>query len=469
MSDELQLLYNWIDGHRDDLVQALCGVLRIPSVQQPAAGPDAPYGLPVREALDYTLDVCRDLGFRVEDFGGHAAHAEFGEGKEMVAAIGHLDVVPEGAGWTYPPYGAEIHDGYIYARGAEDDKGPTYAALFAAKALMDCALPLDRRVRIIFGCNEESGFGCVRHYWEVAQQEKPAYAFTPDACFPLVYAEKGIANATISNGVSRVEGDLRLQSASGGLRANMVPEHAEALLEGTPDALLAALQKLQEYWDRNVTATLEGKSLRVSARGKSAHGSSPHEGDNAIVRLARVLRNLDLPGERGWLDWVVRTGDAGGTGLGIEGRDEVAGRLTCNLGTLERRDFMVRIVYNIRYPVTWTSDTVSERIRKGLEKTGWRLDDLSDSRPLYVPLDREPARTLLHVYRLETGDGQSEPRTMGGGTYARAIPNALAYGASFPDSADGPAHEPNERIAIDTLVRAAKIYAHALYALANLP
>ncbi len=469
MSDEIQLLHTWIDEHRDEMVEALQGVLRIPSLQEPPAGPNAPYGKPVREALDYTLDLCRRLGFSVEDVDGHAAHAEFGEGAEMVAAIGHLDVVPEGGGWTHPPYGAEIHDGYIYARGAEDDKGPAYAALFAAKAIMECGLPLSRRVRIIFGCNEESGFGCVRHYWEVAKKEKPAYAFTPDACFPLIYAEKGIANAAISKAVASTDAALTLRCASGGLRSNMVPEGAEAVIEGKPEALLEALSTLQGHWDKNVGVTVEAGALRITARGKSAHGSAPQEGDNAIVRLARALRLLDLPAEKEWLDWVIRTGDAGGSGLGIEGHDSVAGPLTCNLGILEREGASVRIVYNIRYPVTWSADELPSRITPTVEKAGWTLDSLSDSRPLHVPLDQEPAKTLLSVYRMETGDGKSEPRTMGGGTYARAIPHALAYGISFPGGGDGPAHEPDERLSIETYVRGAKIFAHALYALANLP
>ena len=94
----------------------------------------------------------------------------------------------------HEPYGAELVDGYIYARGSSDDKGPMYAVLFAAKAILDCGLPLKRRVRVIFfGCNEESGFGCVNHYFNVAKEERPRYAFTPDASFPLIYAEKGIA------------------------------------------------------------------------------------------------------------------------------------------------------------------------------------------------------------------------------------------------------------------------------------
>ena len=163
MSDEIGMLHRWVDDHREEIVEGLRGCLRIPSTEEPPAGPNAPYGQPVRDALDYTLNLCRSLGFQVKDVGGHAMHAEFGQGDEMIAAFGHLDLVPAGDGWNYPEFGAEVADGFIYARGASDDKGPTFSALYGAKALMDSGLPLSRRVRVIFGCIEEIGLGCVKH------------------------------------------------------------------------------------------------------------------------------------------------------------------------------------------------------------------------------------------------------------------------------------------------------------------
>jgi succinyl-diaminopimelate desuccinylase len=128
----------------------------------------------------------------------------------------------------------------------------------------------------------------------------------------------------------------------------------------------------------------------------------------------------------------------------------------------------VKLTCNVRYPVTWKFDDLRSRLDPVIEKAGWALADHHDSKPLYVPLDQEPAQTLLRVYQQETGDTETKPYTMGGGTYARATPNAICFGASFPNGSDGPAHEPDERLAIDTLLRAAKIYAHALYELANL-
>lgn len=464
---DIARLHAWIDAHQDEIVESLRGVLRIPSVEGPAE-PGAPFGAVVRQALDYTLQLSARLAFRTRDVDGYAGHAEFGAGDEMVAAIGHLDIVPEGDGWSHPPYGAEIAEGQIFARGAADDKGPTYAALFGAKALMDAGLPLRRRVRVIFGCDEESGFGCVKHYWEVAREERPVYAFTPDAGFPLVYAEKGITDLVLEKAVPAGSAALRILRFEGGRRPNMVPDFAEASLAGTPEALYAASVALAKHWDRNISWTPAVDGIRVRAAGKSAHGSRPTNGDNAVARLARALRDLDLGEAGNWLGFVDASTDPTGGALGIAGEDDVAGPLTCNLGIasfVEGRP--VRITYNIRYPVTWTLDEVIERSRPVREAQGWSLAEQRNQPPLHVALDQEPVATLMRVYQEETGDTVSEPRTMGGGTYARATPHAVAYGAGFPGVFDGPAHEPDERLHISTLLDAAKIYAHALYALAR--
>ena len=464
----IQKLHAWIDTHQDEIVSALQGVLRIPSLKAPSVGTNAPYGQPLREALDYTLTLCDQLGFRTRDFDGYAGHAEFGEGSEYVGALGHLDVVPEGDGWNFPPYGATLDNGFIYARGSADDKGPTFAALFAAKALLDSGLPLKRRIRLIFGCDEESGFGCVKHYFEVANEERPVVGFTPDAGFPLIYAEKGIANLILEKQLPGGDFPLRIERASGGQRPNMVPDHAEAHLTGTSDALAEAARILGKYWDKNVTFDQTGTGITVHAYGKSAHGSTPINGDNAVARLAKALAELPLPEADIWLNWVIKTVDTTGTLLGIAHTDDVAGPLACNLGILEYTpENRVRLTYNVRYPVTWNIEALTESSRSLLEKEGWTLAEVQDQPPLYVPLDQEPVATLLRIYQEETGDTTTKPYTMGGGTYARATPFTVAFGASFPGSTDGPAHEIDERIAVDTILRAAKIYAHAFYELAK--
>ncbi len=459
-------MHQWIDTHMDEIVVALQGVLKIPSVKAQSS-PGAPFGKSVREALDYTLALSTKLGFRTRCIDGYAGDAEFGEGAEYVGVLGHLDVVPEGDGWQYPPYGATLESGYIYSRGSEDDKGPTYAALFAAKALMETGITLRRRVRIIFGCDEESGFGCVHHYFETAREERPAVGFTPDANFPLIYAEKGIANLVLTRSIQSDSTFLHVERASGGLRPNMVPDKAEAFLSGSKEQLDEAEAVLKRFWDRNVTVESTPHGLLVTAIGKNAHGATPEIGDNAVARLAKALLTADLPNDRSWLQWLADSVDTEGKKLGIAYVEEVTGPLSSNLGILSYSGGHCAVTYNVRYPVKWTIEDVTNRVQPTITAAGWSLGEVHNQAPLYVPLDQEPVATLLRVYREETGDMASDPLTTGGGTYARATPFVVAFGPSLPGSSDGPAHQPDERIAIESIRTAAKIYARALYELAR--
>jgi succinyl-diaminopimelate desuccinylase len=466
-ADAVQTLHNWIDQHSEELVTALQGALRIPSLQsEPEEG--APFGTQCLAALEYTLGVGKSLGFAVHNDSGYAGHLEFGAGTDMIAALGHLDVVPEGDGWNFPPYGAEIHNGYIYARGASDDKGPTFAALFAAAAILKGGLPVKRRVRVVLGCNEESGFECVKHYWETANNERPVAAFTPDSRFPLIYAEKGIAGIELEKQLQPAENGLTVTAIHGGRRPNMVPDSTSATLTGSPDVLEASFLQLRDFWDKNVVSEIVGEELIITAGGKSAHAARPEGGDNAIARLARAIASLRVKEWASALDWINRSSNTNGSVLGIAHSDDVAGPLTSNLGLIAMtNENKIKLTYNIRYPVTWSFDLLLQNLNPVISAAGWDLVSTDDSPPLYVPQDKEPVKTLLRVYREETGDYDSEPGTMGGGTYARATPYTVAYGAAFPGGTDGPAHEPNERIAIESLIKAAKIYAHALYALAT--
>jgi succinyl-diaminopimelate desuccinylase len=141
---------------KDEIITSVQAALRIRSVGEDEKD-GMPFGEGIQKALEHCLELSQTLGFKTVNVDNMIGYAEYGEGDEMVAVLGHLDVVPEGGGWTYPPYAAEIHDGKIYGRGATDDKGPTIGALYALKAIKDLRLPLKRRVRIMFGLNEEAG------------------------------------------------------------------------------------------------------------------------------------------------------------------------------------------------------------------------------------------------------------------------------------------------------------------------
>ena len=160
MSDRMAAAHAWLKDHEEDLVNDLRELLKIPSLEAEAA-PNAPFGLENRRALDFMLAKAKERGLSTYDLEGYCGWGEFGQGDKMVMVLGHLDVVPIGPGWKHEPFGAEIDEGYIYARGAADDKGPTVASFYAALALMHTKPELACRVRLVFGCNEESGFGCV--------------------------------------------------------------------------------------------------------------------------------------------------------------------------------------------------------------------------------------------------------------------------------------------------------------------
>ncbi len=110
---------------------------------------EEPFGPGIAQALDFLLNKGKNDGFSVKNVDGYAGHIEAGEGKDLLGILCHVDVVPEGDGWSVDPYGGEIKDGKIFARGAIDDKGPTMAAYYAMKIVKDLGLPLSKRVRMI--------------------------------------------------------------------------------------------------------------------------------------------------------------------------------------------------------------------------------------------------------------------------------------------------------------------------------
>ncbi|MES2459301.1 MAG: Sapep family Mn(2+)-dependent dipeptidase [Armatimonadota bacterium] len=467
----------WVDAHESDILTHTQAILRVPSVKETAEAEDgAPFGRAVADALVQTLALCDDLGMKTENFDGYAGHAEFGDGEEIVGMLGHLDVVPTGEGWTKDPWGAEISEGYIWGRGTSDDKGPTFAALFGAKAVMDlCAaegITLSRKIRLIFGCDEESGWDCMKHYFGPAGQVKPTVAFTPDAYFPLVYAEKGSFTAVVTRSVPESSSALiRVAWLDSGLRPNMVPRDASALLVGVPEGLEMVEPVLAAMPGITVETTAEG--LLVRALGKSAHGSTPQQGDNAAVKLMRALTSQisvfdDLASsDFEWMSDLAGRGAPDGSAVGIAGSDDITGALTINLGVVSCRDGLISATFNVRYPATWDGDDTTGRLKRSVAETGWEVAKLSHTPPLYVPQDQEPVKTLLRVYREQTGDYTTPPMTIGGRTYATSVaPVGVAYGASMPGDEDC-AHQADERLLVERLLQCAKIYGHALYELAK--
>ncbi|HEU4965613.1 MAG TPA: dipeptidase PepV [Bacilli bacterium] len=461
------LFDKWVDDNRNEIIEKTQGVLRIDSVGQPASGDNQPFGTGCAEALDYVLNLGREMGCEVKNVDGYAGHIEYGEGDDYIAVVAHLDVVPVGPGWSHPPFGAEIHDGKIYARGAIDDKGPGMAGLFALKAVKESGLPLSKKVRVIFGVDEESNWRCMEHYFQ--KEPLPAAGFTPDAEFPLIYAEKGILcfNA-IRPRKNSDSATVVVRELTGGSRVNMVPDICQVTLEvrqGEANTVAEQLRQSAESHNTQAEVEVNGNEIALRVNGVSAHGAMPHVGVNAIVKAGELLAELDTADRDLW-NWLAEI-DTEGERVGVKLHCDVTGPLTCNLGVAKVGDEQAVFTFNLRFPVKETNESMFDHLRTKLGPEGFSVEQSDDisMKPLYVPKESDVVQKLLGVYREATGD-ETEPITIGGGTYARAIPNAVAFGALFPGQEEL-AHQKDENWAVEDLIKCTKIYAQAIYELAK--
>ncbi len=434
---------------RDPMKEAIQTLVRIPSFLV-EGGDGYPFGLAVHQALKQATEIAADLGFRTwYDNAGYYAWAEIGQGEELIGIIGHMDVVPPGnpASWTTPPFEPVERDGKLYGRGTQDDKGPMMAALFAAKAVMDAGVPFPKRLRFIFGGDEENHWRGIQRYLE--REEIPDMGFTPDAEFPLIFAEKHILQVTLT---TPNEGAALMEL---GVAYNAVP--GEAVYTGPQqEALIAQLEVLGFPYER-----IEGG---VRVLGQAAHASLPEKGINAITRLALALDAMGCRAKT--VRFLARTigQDIHGETLFGPVEDEVSGPLTLNVGRLVITPQEERLGLDMRIPVTWTKEAIVAPLQQAAEDFGLTYHEHAWKEALYVPLDHPLVHTLLQVYRQVTGDEEAQPLAIGGGTYARAMPNCVAYGPNFP-GAEESAHQADEHIVLADLYRAMEVYAAAIYAL----
>lgn len=425
----------------EKLKDSLSEFIRIPS-ERGEAEENAPCGLGVRRALDYILNLSRNLGFtKTVDIDGYIGYAECGEGEECFGILGHVDVVPPGEGWTCDPWGGEIKNGKIYGRGALDDKGPMLASLYAIYALLQEGYEPKCRIRAIFGCDEETGGNPKISGWEsidryMEKEKLPDIGISPDADFPVINAEKGILNVAVKIPVP--EG---LLVAEGGTALNIVPNRARLEIKKC-DKDFPVID--------GVSVALEKDRVVVSATGKNAHAAHADKGDNAIMKAINYLSKV-VGGEYTYIG--EKLSDVFGSGLNIDVSDNESGKLTQNVGKIEIKDDKLILWLNIRYPVTVKAEWVVDKIAEN-----WKgeVEARKPQEPLFVPQDHYLVKTLLESYNTVMGEN-AEPIAIGGGTYARALPCGVAFGALFPEQEDS-MHSPDECVELKYLYKSCEIY-----------
>ncbi|MFU8792829.1 MAG: dipeptidase PepV [Acholeplasmataceae bacterium] len=422
----------------------------------------APFGEGTKEALDYMLRLGANDGFVTENLEGYAGHIVYGDQKPFVGMIGHLDVVPAGNGWSHAPYGGDIVDNKMYGRGTEDDKGPTIAAYYALKILKELNVPLSKRVKLILGNDEETDWRCMRHYFS-KYPEQPVSGFIPDADFPLIYAEKGIFRMHVK-GVCEPSDII---SVHGGFRDNMVPDYATATIRKHADFdhVLLYQNFLAEHHYQGDIMSFEDH-YEVKMHGVSAHGSTPEMGENAIVRLFEYFKYIGFKHELLSLVEDKFFDDVHGQKLGVDYHDAEMGPLTINLGVLDFANDAYEIKLNVRYPNGVDYDTLVESINQSVKSYGAKGEVSRHQKLLYQDPNSHLVKTLLDVYRKHTNDHEGQAFTIGGGTFARAMSNSVAFGPHFSGTPTY-IHQKDEHIDLDQLIKATIIYTEALYELAK--
>ncbi len=444
--EERMNLKNRIESNFDSYLEDLISICKIPSViDTPVDG--APFGQAIRDALEKVVLLAAKMGFDTfVDPEGYYAYADIGDGEEMIGILGHLDVVPVGdlEMWDSDPFDPVIKDGNLYGRGTQDDKGPTMAALYAVKALIDENIYINKRIRFIFGTDEESLWRGIIKYQE--KETMPDYGFSPDSKFPLIYAEKGLLQCKLK---AKNNTAVRL---AGGDAFNAVP--SKMIYTGDEsEKTKAELDKL------GFEAKLEDKQLTVV--GKAVHAQVPETGINAISRFAMAFKNAGFSTvATDFLAEVIAEDCFAEKIFGVC-EDEMSGKLKFNVGKIELNDDEEVICLDIRIPVTADKEEVVAKLSKIAEEHGLEYEEFDYLRSIYVPKDSKLIKSLMASYQKVTGDMQSEPESSGGATYARAMDNCVAFGAIFPGEAKTE-HQPNEYTPLETMKRATLVYAEAI-------
>ncbi|GAA3345539.1 dipeptidase PepV [Lysinibacillus sp. FSL M8-0216] len=465
---------NWLQAakeRQDELVQELQELVQINSIlDEDTRTTEIPFGNGPLQALEWLLAKGQKEGLLTKNVDNYAGHIEMGAGEELLGILCHVDVVPIGddADWTYPPFSGTVADGKLYARGAIDDKGPTVAAWMAMKLVKDAGIQLDKRVRMIVGTDEETGFRCVDHYFK--QEEMPSIGFAPDADFPLINAEKGIAELVFSQNKVGDATKEQLLLFNAGKRPNMVPDLAKATVQ---HASAQFEQNFQTFLSKNQldgSLLMEDSRYIITIKGKAAHAMEPEKGVNAAVYLAAFLQQeLTTESSKQFVDFIadVFYQDHYGHQLELQFEDAMSGHTTLNPGIVS---YDVSkggsLVISMRYSVSYPFDEKITEAQRLVVKRGFSLDIQDDSKPHYVSEDDPFIQTLASIYRRQSGDTETPLLSTGGGTYARVLKKGVAFGMLFPGEQDV-AHRADEFVVVENLVKAAAIYAEAIVELAG--
>lgn len=463
--DYLDQIENWIENHKQEYLSELDRLVRIRSVAEKTDG-KYPFGEGAAKALDYALNIAETYGFETENDDYYTGSAVWhGTNRNHGAAfVCHLDVVPDGTGWNYPPYEPTVVGHQMVGRGASDNKGSALAALFALRCLKELGISLNYTYRVLWGCQEEAGMNDMPYFLKMHKNNLPDLFLVCDSLFPLHHGEKGIMTADL---VTKLPGD-HVIGFQGGLVSNSVPDKASAVLKN-----ICAKELQKCITDKLISIEEMGETILVTASGISGHAAFPENTDNAIGRLARALAGSGLVKgrEQEVFDFLGNAVSAyDGQALGVASSDDISGKTTAIGGVVSLKDGILRQNLNIRYVIKADQEKLINGLLQAAKVHGFEVENLNNDPPVYLPLDymnslpsklTALAEDLINIPHLD-------PVVLAGATHMRKLPNALGFGPNVKQSgyADPPkigvAHGPDEAVDLNVMWRAIKIYASSM-------
>ena len=436
------MIDKYIDDFKKEIIIKTQELIQIPSVNSDLTDENKPFGKNIHKALEYMLSLGNSLGFKTKNIDGYCGYIEFGEGEEILGIIGHLDVVPEGDDWNFPPFSGTIFDNKIFGRGAIDDKGPVIASLYAMKVIKDNFNDkINKRVRLILGLNEEKNWECINYY--KLHEELPTIGFSPDADFPCIYAEKSIItsylNMDYSDFLSKSICIKEIDTKQNAI--NVVPKFCSVIININSDIINAenfieTIQKVTKQYDFEIDIyKMSNSEIKLTSHGIQAHSAHPKLGINAISRLIIILNNVfnhyDVNIELfDFFDKYINT-EYDGKKLGINFEDE-SGKLTLNVSDFKLENGILKLGMNIHIPIhTDVVDIGNTFLKYTSPYLNIDFDTINYMPHLYISKDDYLVTTLCQIYNKET-NSNLKPLPIGGATYARAFDNCISFGMNFP-------------------------------------
>lgn len=454
----------YFESEKENILRDLGSLIEIPSVRGEASE-GAPFGEQPKKALEKMLSIAESYGFSVLNVDNFAGEISFHGDDAALAMLGHLDVVPEGDGWTVPPYELTVRDGKVFGRGTSDDKGPVVAALYAMKCIRDLDIKLASDVRLVVGTSEETGGNDIEYY--AAHRELPSMVFTPDSSFPVTNVERGHFSKHFASDIipdSESNGG-KLVSFNGGFVINAVPNKANAVFSGFARSQIEALaSKISEKTDIEFEVSESENKVTVFAFGVGAHASTPELGNNPITALLALIDALESDSNTlkpfKALAKFFPHGMTRGEGLDVAMKDDISGELTMTLDILNFDSSHIEGAFDTRAPLCANEENLAFKVRDKLAEAGFTLDSTFITPIHHVDGNSDFVKKLLSAYE-EVSGRQGYCEAIGGGTYVHDIDGGVAFGAVMPE-VDTNMHGADEFMPIDDLITAAKIFTKAI-------